>query len=78
MKLYNTLSESVDDINFGDQVKVYTCGISPYDTTHLGHAFTYFISDVLIRFLERIFLSSSASAVSKPAKAIATLDTSSW
>ncbi|MFN2235648.1 MAG: cysteine--tRNA ligase [Anaerolineales bacterium] len=52
MKLFNTLSNSVDDISFGDQVRFYTCGITPYDTTHLGHAFTYFISDILIRYLE--------------------------
>ena len=28
------------------------CGITPYDTTHLGHAFTYTTFDVLIRYLE--------------------------
>ena len=36
----------------GDPVTVYVCGITPYDTTHLGHAFTYFCFDVLIRYLE--------------------------
>src|SRR2546426_767597 len=34
------------------QVSVYVCGITPYDTTHLGHAFTYHTFDVLIRVLE--------------------------
>jgi len=34
------------------QVSVYVCGITPYDTTHLGHAFTYLSFDVLIRYLE--------------------------
>ena len=52
MKFFNTHSGSIEEIRFGDQVKFYTCGITPYDTTHLGHAFTYFVSDVLIRFLE--------------------------
>lgn len=28
------------------------CGITPYDTTHLGHAFTYTVFDILVRFLE--------------------------
>lgn len=32
-------------------VKIYVCGITPYDTTHLGHAFTYVSFDVLIRYL---------------------------
>ena len=36
----------------GDVVTIYICGITPYDTTHLGHAFTYLSFDVLIRYLE--------------------------
>jgi L-cysteine:1D-myo-inositol 2-amino-2-deoxy-alpha-D-glucopyranoside ligase len=28
------------------------CGITPYDTTHLGHAFTYTSADILVRYLE--------------------------
>lgn len=30
---------------------MYVCGITPYDTTHLGHAFTYIFFDALNRFL---------------------------
>jgi L-cysteine:1D-myo-inositol 2-amino-2-deoxy-alpha-D-glucopyranoside ligase len=53
MRLYNTLSESVGDFIVGDDpITVYICGITPYDTTHLGHAFTYLSADVLIRYLE--------------------------
>ena len=32
-------------------VKVYVCGVTPYDTTHLGHAFTFVHFDVLVRAL---------------------------
>lgn len=35
-----------------DAITVYVCGITPYDTTHLGHAFTYLSFDVLIRYCE--------------------------
>ncbi len=35
-----------------NEVKVYVCGITPYDTTHLGHAFTYASFDTLIRYLK--------------------------
>lgn len=52
MKLYNTLTRSFADLEPGEDIKIYTCGITPYDTTHLGHAFTYAISDILIRALE--------------------------
>jgi L-cysteine:1D-myo-inositol 2-amino-2-deoxy-alpha-D-glucopyranoside ligase len=31
---------------------LYVCGITPYDTTHLGHAFTYTAYDQLIRYFE--------------------------
>jgi len=53
MKLYNTLSQSIEPFEpTGDVVTVYVCGITPYDTTHLGHAFTYTAADILIRYLE--------------------------
>ncbi len=48
--LYNTLSrkkEPVTEANVG----LYVCGVTPYDTTHLGHAFTYTAFDVLVRYL---------------------------
>jgi L-cysteine:1D-myo-inositol 2-amino-2-deoxy-alpha-D-glucopyranoside ligase len=31
---------------------MYVCGVTPYDTTHLGHARTYLLFDVLARLLE--------------------------
>ena len=31
---------------------LYVCGVTPYDTGHLGHAFTYVSFDVLHRYLE--------------------------
>ncbi|MFN2263207.1 MAG: cysteine--tRNA ligase [Anaerolineales bacterium] len=53
MRLYNTLSKKIETFKpRGDQVKIYVCGITPYDTTHLGHAFTYTSADILIRYLE--------------------------
>ena len=33
-------------------VALYVCGVTPYDTGHLGHAFTYLSFDVLRRYLE--------------------------
>jgi L-cysteine:1D-myo-inositol 2-amino-2-deoxy-alpha-D-glucopyranoside ligase len=53
MKLYNTLTRAVAQLEpAGPEITVYVCGITPYDTTHLGHAFTYTNADVLIRYLE--------------------------
>jgi len=39
-----------------DAITIYVCGITPYDTTHLGHAFTYLSFDVLIRYCEYLGL----------------------
>ncbi len=53
MDLYNSLSQKIEPFRPEDgNVKVYICGITPYDTTHLGHAFTYTVFDILIRYLE--------------------------
>jgi L-cysteine:1D-myo-inositol 2-amino-2-deoxy-alpha-D-glucopyranoside ligase len=56
MQLYNPLTQTLEPLRPnskpGDMITVYVCGITPYDTTHLGHAFTYTVADVLIRYLE--------------------------
>src|SRR5579875_1414784 len=54
MKLFNTLTQSLEDfVPLEDKlVRMYVCGVTPYDTTHLGHAFTYVSFDTLIRYLE--------------------------
>ncbi|MFT7475420.1 MAG: L-cysteine:1D-myo-inositol 2-amino-2-deoxy-alpha-D-glucopyranoside ligase [Verrucomicrobiales bacterium] len=36
----------------GPIVRLYVCGITPYDSTHLGHANTYLTYDLLVRRLE--------------------------
>ncbi len=48
--LYNTLSRQLEPLT-DKRVGIYVCGVTPYDTTHLGHAFTYTSFDVLIRYL---------------------------
>jgi len=51
--LYNTLTREKEALS--DQtVGIYVCGVTPYDTTHLGHAFTYTAFDVLIRYLRSL------------------------
>jgi L-cysteine:1D-myo-inositol 2-amino-2-deoxy-alpha-D-glucopyranoside ligase len=45
------MSRQLDDFLPGPVVSLYVCGVTPYDTTHLGHAFSYASFDVLIRFL---------------------------
>lgn len=57
IRLYNPLSGQQEPLLAQDEsrdrtITIYVCGITPYDTTHLGHAFTYTTADVLIRYLE--------------------------
>ncbi len=53
LKLYNSLTREKEIFKpiKKDKVSIYVCGITPYDTTHLGHAFTYVFFDVLVRYL---------------------------
>ena len=51
MRLYDTARAAVVPFAPGPTVTMYTCGITPYDTTHLGHAATYIAYDVLQRRL---------------------------
>ena len=51
MLLYDTARRAVVPFEPNDIVTMYTCGITPYDATHLGHAATFIFYDVLQRRL---------------------------
>ena len=51
MRLYDTARQAVVPFEAGRVVRMYTCGITPYDSAHLGHAATYLAYDVLQRRL---------------------------
>ena len=53
LRLYDEARARLEPFQpLGDEVTIYVCGITPYDTTHLGHAFTYLSFDVLTRYWE--------------------------
>ena len=51
MMLFDTKAKAVIPFEPGPIVTMYTCGITPYDSSHLGHAATYLTYDVLQRRL---------------------------
>ena len=51
MRLYDTARREVVPFEPGPTVLMYTCGITPYDATHLGHAATFLAYDILQRRL---------------------------
>ena len=54
IRLYDTARQRVVPFEPGPTVRIYVCGITPYDSTHLGHAATYLSYDLLIRRLEAL------------------------
>jgi L-cysteine:1D-myo-inositol 2-amino-2-deoxy-alpha-D-glucopyranoside ligase len=51
MMLHDTARQAVVPFDPPEHVLMYTCGITPYDATHLGHAATFLAYDVLQRRL---------------------------
>jgi L-cysteine:1D-myo-inositol 2-amino-2-deoxy-alpha-D-glucopyranoside ligase len=51
MRLYNSESREIENFTVRDgHVGIYVCGVTPYDTTHIGHAFTFLTFDILVRY----------------------------
>lgn len=51
MQLYDTARRAIVPFEPNEEVLMYTCGITPYDATHLGHAATFIAYDTLQRRL---------------------------
>ena len=51
LRLYDTARGEVTPFEAGPVVRMYTCGVTPYDSTHVGHASTALLYDVLSRRL---------------------------
>jgi cysteinyl-tRNA synthetase len=54
LRIYNTLTRQKEPfvpLQPG-QVKMYVCGITPYDVSHVGHARSALVFDVMVRYLE--------------------------
>lgn len=53
MKIYNSLTRKLEEFVplSGKKVNMYVCGLTPYDSAHIGHARTYISIDMVKRFL---------------------------
>lgn len=47
--LFDTATGGLVEAHIGDTARIYVCGITPYDATHMGHAATYLAYDTLQR-----------------------------
>ena len=51
VRLFDRRTGGLREVEIRPRMSVYVCGITPYDSAHLGHAFTYVHFDVLVRYL---------------------------
>ena len=51
LRVYDTATGALVQLDPGPVAGLYVCGITPYDATHLGHAATYVTFDILGRVL---------------------------
>jgi len=51
VELYDRLTDRLAPVRADGTVRTYACGLTPYDSTHLGHAATYLAGDLLHRVL---------------------------
>lgn len=52
MKVYNTLTRKKEEfVKKEEEVRMYVCGITPYDLCHIGHARCYLVYDMITRYL---------------------------
>lgn len=52
MKIFDTLSVTEKNLDMSGVVRIYLCGVTVYDESHIGHARTIIVFDTLRRYLE--------------------------
>ena len=51
MKIQDTLSNLEAELDTKETVRIYLCGVTVYDESHIGHARTIIVFDVLMYIL---------------------------
>ncbi len=56
LKLYSTLSRKIEPLETIEPgvVRMYVCGVTPYDNAHIGHAMSAIVFDMIRRYLEHV------------------------
>jgi len=52
LKIFDTLTAKEEDLDTSGIVRIYVCGVTVYDESHIGHARTIIVFDTLRRYLE--------------------------
>lgn len=82
LSLFNTAANAIEDVSRKDLYRLYVCGITPYDATHLGHAATYVTFDLINRYLRfsgaRVRFVENITDIDDPLLERATRDGVDW
>ncbi|MCX6444447.1 MAG: cysteine--1-D-myo-inosityl 2-amino-2-deoxy-alpha-D-glucopyranoside ligase [Actinobacteria bacterium] len=82
LKIFNTELQAIETLPKRDTYRLYVCGITPYDATHLGHAATYLTFDLIHRYLKatgaRVIFSQNITDIDDPLLERAARDNVSW
>lgn len=52
LRIFDTLTEIEKEIDSSNVIRMYVCGVTVYDESHIGHARTIIVFDTLRRYLE--------------------------
>jgi L-cysteine:1D-myo-inositol 2-amino-2-deoxy-alpha-D-glucopyranoside ligase len=81
LQLFDSYKGKKVDI-LGEQSSIYICGITPYDSTHMGHAATYLTFDLVNRYLrasrKNVSFVENITDVDDPLLERATRDNQDW
>ena len=82
LALFNSASDSKSELPIKDEYRLYVCGITPYDATHLGHAATYLTFDLVNRYLQamgkKVHFVENVTDIDDPLLERATRDGVDW
>ncbi|MEO6020289.1 MAG: cysteine--1-D-myo-inosityl 2-amino-2-deoxy-alpha-D-glucopyranoside ligase [Knoellia sp.] len=82
LRLHDTSSGTLREVTPGPLARLYVCGITPYDATHLGHAATYVAFDLVGRVLRdnghEVHYTQNVTDVDDPLLERATRDGIDW
>ena len=82
LSLTNSKSLTKELVGHKDTYRIYVCGITPYDATHLGHAATYLTFDLINRYLRatgsQVLYVQNITDIDDPLLERATRDNLNW
>ncbi len=82
LSLKDSATEKVVVMPVKDEYRMYVCGITPYDATHLGHAATYITFDLVNRYLramgKRVHFVENVTDIDDPLLERANRDKVDW